>query len=254
MAPRTIFTCDAECPNVTRTHQTKGAMQTCKSKREQGGKKRASSLAPQSKKDVSEEIPVIAGRNYSGTVVRDDLADSALWRPDFAGATLSLSVDQIEGAYLPGADFRHIASDDFVEGVPMYMMTEARGAVVDQHLVDDALFGDRAWLLTAPDENPETREGRIAAEFVVPFLQWSFSDDQWERYLNLGYDPEELVEAAQEFPPRNEAGFEHFMDSGDVAESETAHPHWQAWGERELTLPPMSNVRAAREGNRRARI
>ena len=251
---RKMFECDPKCPNVTRMHMSLAAVSECRAKREQGRVTRASALDTRAERTY--DIAMTSDDNYVGAVVRDDLSAVAKWRPNFSRARLDMDVSHIEGAYLPGADFRGADSREFVPGVPSHMMTEARGAIVDDELVDEATQGARAWLLADVDKTPQTYDARMALDFVVPFLQWAFTNSQWEQLLREGYDPDELVEAAQEFPPRNERGFKAFMDSGDAVSSKSTFPDARSWGERELTLPPVSSAkmrqdRAARSTPRR---
>jgi hypothetical protein len=240
MAP-TTYTCDAKCPNVTRTHMSRVAVQECRTLREAGAAQRSSVLSP--KLETPFDITLTSGDDYHDMMVREDLSMTMKWRPNFVGASLEMDAYNIEGAHLPGADFRQVHSSEFVADLPVYMMTESRGAIVDDHHVEDATIGSRAWLLSAPESTPETESARLALDFAVPFLQWSFTHSQWEQLVAEGYDPDELVEAAQEFPPRNEPGFRAFMDTGDYTRAQSMHPHERSWGDRELTLPPQSNAR-----------
>ncbi len=254
--PRRTFQCDPQCPNVTRTHLSRSAVEECKSRRQQGKASRAAVL--DYRVETPYEITRTTGDDFSGRVVRDDLSTAAMWRPNFHGATLDIPAERIEGAHLPGADLRGVTAHEFAPGVPVYAMAECYGAIVDDDAVHDATEGDRSWLLADPDSTPNTPEVRAALDFLVPLLQWSFSSKQWQDLLDRGYDPDELVEAAQEFPPRNERGFEEFMNSGSVAHALSVSPHEWGWGGRELTRPPQSmararQARAARSGGFGAR-
>jgi len=238
----TRFQCDANCPNVTRTHNTMSAVHECQSRRRNGGIERASALMP--RRVPPFQITTRVGADYSGLPVVHDLSQMALWRPSFAGARMdTLDASMVEGAYLPGADFRGVECPDFVEGVPLYMMTEARGAIVDDEVVTEATTGERAWLLNEDVPVPASREARLAMDFVTPFLQWSFTSSHWNALLDDGYDPDEMVRAAQEFPPLNIEGFRVFLDSGDAVTAASMHPHEEAWGGRPLIVPPEANVR-----------
>jgi len=242
---RPTFLCDKNCPNVTRSHNSAAAVEECLSRRSRGEISRASALTPRA--ESAFDITLVAGDDFSGTVVREDLVRTPRWRPQFRGSRLDLRVFAIEGAHLPGADFRGAQSAEFSPGLPLHMMAEARGAIIDDEIVRDATEGDNAWLLASPDEQPQTYDAQTAADYVVPFIQWSFSDTQWQSLLAAGYDPDELVFAAQEFPPCNVAGFKAFMDCGDAVTAESLHPHREAWGERELVIPPRSAARIKQE-------
>lgn len=199
------------------------------------------------------EISMLSGEDLSGqTISGRNFSTDALWRPNFSGANIAVGEYDFLGAHLPGADFRGTNATEIVPGLPAYMLSEARGAIVDDHFMHDSTQGETYWVLSAPEDTPENPDAEEVVRHGVPFIQWSFSDSQWERLLHEGYDPDELVDAAQEFPPGNDAGFRMFMDGASTQRIEVAAPHSQAWGGRRLMVPPMSNARRRHEAKMRS--
>lgn len=240
---RRTIACDDDCINVTRSHFSVTARDVCRAKRQGGEAARAQALIPR-----AQVIPVAshAGVNYEGRVVTDDLSTLSLWRPRFRDAVLDMPMEFMEGAHLPGADFRGVDSPEVDLAVRLYMLAEARGAIIDDEVRLQATQGEYGWLTDESRDIPVDHDARFAMDFACPFIQWSFSSSQWENLISQGFPANDLVEAAQVFPPLNEAGFEMFLVCGDAQEAAAIFPHRTAWGGRSLRTPPPANIQRVR--------